>query len=319
MAEQAPEVDATPSLQDRIADKFVKPEQPEVEAKETTESDVEPEAVEAEMPDGDEVESEPASEADDGFEDYELDGASYRIPKELKSRLEAGNDYTRKTTDLANTRRAIDLQHKELALHRERQKFDASVADDVKWLDMADSYIKQQEQQDWSRLTDSQRTNSMLELQSLRSRRDDLRNTLGQKWNDFQQGVSAERAKLKQEAETALAKSIPNWSADTRSAIEKYVVGLGYPELQAQNMAVQDYIVANKARLYDELQANKTAVVQKAQQKQAKVIKTTPRNPMPDKVKQQFAFKKALNKATNPSDRTKVLRDRIGEIFNAGR
>ncbi len=315
MAEQATEVTATPSLEERIADKFVRPEQPEVEAKETTESDVEPEALEAETPESDEAQAEATSDADDGFEDYDLDGASYRIPKELKSRLEAGKDYTRNQQDLANVRRAIDLQSKELALAQERRNFDSSVADDVKQLELIDAYVKHQEGLDWTKATADQRTNALLEIQQYRSRRDELRDTLGKKWNEFQNKLGAERAKLKQEASEALARSIPNWSDDTRGQIEKYVVSLGYAESTIPQMRVEDYIVANKARLYDQLQANKSTVVQKAQQKQAKVIKTSPTRPMPDKLKQEFAFKKALKKATNPSDRTKVLRDRIGEIF----
>lgn len=314
MAEQASEV-ATPSLEDRIADKFVPPEQPEVEAQETTETDDEPEVEAAEeAPDEEAVEVE-ASEADDGFEDYELDGSQYRIPKELKSRLEAGKDVTRKQQDLANVRRVVDLQAKEFALQQERKGFDASVAEDVKNLEMIEAYLKNQESQDWSRATPDKRTEALLEMQQLRSRRDDLRKVLGEKWNDFQAKQNAERAKLKQEASEALSKAIPKWSDETRTAIEKYVVSQGFPEVAASTLGVQGYILANKARLYDELQANKTTVVQKAQQKQAKVIKTTPRNAMPDKVKKQFAFNKALKKATNPSERTKVLRERIGEIF----
>lgn len=313
MAEQAPEV-ATPSLEDRIADKFVRPEQPEVEAAETTEA-VEPEAEAAEAVSGDEAEAE-ASEADDGFEDYELDGASYRLPKELKSRLEAGNDYTRKTTDLANVKRAVDLQAKEFALAQERKNFDVSVAEDVKQLELIESYLKHQEGLDWTKATADQRTQALMEIQQLRARREDLSKALGNKWNEFQTKLNAERAKLKQEANEALAKSIPNWSDTTRTAIEKYIVSTGYAESAIPQMRVEDYVIANKARLWDELQANKTTVVQKAQQKTAKVIKTSPTRPMPDKVKQQFNFQKALKKASNPSERNKVLRDRIGEIFN---
>jgi hypothetical protein len=315
MAEQASEVAATPTIEDRIADKFLSPEQPEVEVPETTETQDEPEAVEAEASDSEEAVEVEASEADDGFEDYELDGAQYRIPKELKSRLEAGNDYTRKTTELANTRRAIDLQAKEFALLKERRDFDASVADDVKNLEMVEAYIKHQESQDWSRATADQRTQALIEMQQLRSRRDDLRKALGDKWSEFQAKQTAQRETLKREASEALSKAIPKWSDETRTAIEKYVVSQGYPEAALSALSVQDYIVANKARLYDELQANKTTVVQKAQQKQARVIKTTPRNPMPDKVKQHFAYKKALSKATDPSARNRVLLDRLAEKF----
>lgn len=301
------------SVEDRILNKLMpEPEQPEPE-----EAEAEPE--EAEVPEPEVEASEDAEVAEpenDGLEDYELEGAQYRVPKELKSRLEAGHDYARRNSELENVRRSVDLQTKQLLLAQERSKFDQSVIDDVKNLEMIEAYIKHQESQDWTKTTDTQRTNALMEMQQLRSRRDDLRKVLEGKWNEFQTKVNAERAKLKTEANDALSKAIPKWSEETRSAIEKYVVSQGYPEAALGSLSVQDYIVANKARQWDELQATKTTSVKKAAEKKGVVIQPRPRNPMPEKTKNLLNLRKAVQRAKTPDEKRRAQLAIIAEKFS---
>jgi hypothetical protein len=313
MAEQATEetvAQAPVSVEDKILAHFMPPE---AEQEETEAAEPEPteEASEGDDPVEGEVSGEPEL-----FE-IELSGEQYKVPASVRDAIMREADYTKKTSELATTRRAIDLQAKELALINQRRQFDASVSDDVKNLELIDSYIKSQEQQDWSRASPDKRTEVLLELQSLRSRRDELGKSLGSKWQEFQAKTGEETAKLRKEAAEALSKSIPKFD-ETKTEIEKYVVGLGYTEVQAQNMSVQDYLVANKARLYDQLQAEKSSAVQKASQKKGKVITPTSRKTMPDETKQYLNYRKTMN---NPKaslqEKQAALKDRIARKFGA--
>lgn len=56
---------------------------------------------------------------DDGYEDYEYEGKKYRTHRDLKKGLMLNADYTRKTQEIAETRRALDARQAEITQQAE--------------------------------------------------------------------------------------------------------------------------------------------------------------------------------------------------------
>jgi hypothetical protein len=80
-------------------------DQPEVEVEADETADIDAEETDAEG-------QEP--QAEDDTEEIERDGVKYRIPKALKDDLLRQADYTRKTQEVAETRRALEMQAQSL-------------------------------------------------------------------------------------------------------------------------------------------------------------------------------------------------------------
>lgn len=296
------------SLEDRIAAQFGAVDEPEVEQQEAS-AEPEPEAQPSE-----EV-AEPESTSSD-YEEVEYEGSKYQVPKELAKAIMQERDYTQKTQQIAEQRRAVELQSKEFALLHEQRKFQESIAGDLDNLKMLDAYIKHVEQStDWSKLSTDQIVRARLELDQYRNQAQALAQAVEGKRTEFTGKLQAEREKLKKETTETLAKAIPSWSDETKGAVEKYVGTLGYPDVGVQNMSALDYQVAWKAMQYDRLQSEKGAAVVKAS-KAPPIVKTGPSNPMPQQVKEKLAYRKAIKKpGLSSQDKAKLIQARLEQQF----
>ena len=296
--EEAPEV----SVEDRIADKL------------DFASEEEPTSDEPEAPEGEEAEAEPESEEEaPEFVEVEFNGQSYQVPPELKDALMRESDYTAKTTETANVRKAVELQQREIAMAQERQQFDQSVAEHVDQLKMLDAYIKHVNQNtDWASLSSEQIVRAKLEIDQLKDQKAEIEKQLNGAWNEFQAKATESRKKLQSEMDSELSKAIPKWS-EVRPEIDKYVAGLGYPEVAVQNMSLLDYQVAHKAMQFDQLKRTASKSVQKATDKQGKVITPSSRKTMTQDTKSQLNYRKQLAKTKDPIKRSKIAEDRAGD------
>ena len=94
-----------------------------MEAPEPEDDEAEPTDPESGEGEGDEAEGEDKAESDDkaqeDVEDVEYEGKSYKVPKELKDALLRQRDYTAKTTELAEQRRAFEAEQQTWKSQRE--------------------------------------------------------------------------------------------------------------------------------------------------------------------------------------------------------
>ena len=298
------------SLEDRIGNMF-DPGGPsdEPEVVDEASSEEQPEVAE-----GDD-EAQPQEDTSEDYQEVEYEGEVWQVPPKLAKAIMQERDYTQKTQQLADQRRALELQQKEIVLWNEQQKFGASVAEDSRKLELLDEYIKHVESTtDWKSLTTDEIVRARLELDQLNRQKQELQTTLHGKYQEFQQKQNSERSKIKQELEQHLAKSIPSWSPDTKSAIEKYAQSNGYPEMAVQNMSAMDYQIAWKAMQFDRLQAEKGKAVSKAS-KAPPVVKPGAVNPMPKDVQDKLNFRKAIKKAPTSSDKARLIEQRLAKMF----
>lgn len=267
-----------------------------------------------EAPTGEDVAAKPESGKEEPeLVEIDVDGEIWQVPPKLKERFMAQKDYTSKTTEVANTRRALEAQQKEIALFREQRAFEESVASDLDHLKMMDAYVQHVEKNtEWAKLTTDQIVRARLELDQLRTQRSELAKALQAKQNEFNQKISNEREKLKKESAEVVAKAIPNWNDETRGAVEKYVQSMGYPEVAIPHMSALDYQVAWKAMQYDKIKAETKSAVKKTD---APVIAPTARkNPMPQQVRAKLDLKNAV-KTGNREKIAAGLDARLEQLF----
>lgn len=287
-----------------------------LEAKFGTKEPEQPETQEPEAQQGEEAQATTESEetTQPEFVEVEIDGETWQVPPKLKDRFMHQSDYTKKTTELSNTRKVVELQQKEVALFREQRAFEDSVSADLDNLKMMDAYVQHVEKTtEWAKLTTDQIVRARLELDQLKSQRGELAKALEAKRGEFNQKLSGERDKLKKESAEVVSKAIPNWNDETRGAVEKYAVSLGYPEIATSQMSALDYQVAWKAMQYDKLKAETKNAVRKAGE--APVIAPTARkNPMPKQVRSKLDLKNAV-KSGDKKKVAEAVDARLGQMF----
>jgi hypothetical protein len=277
------------------------PEQPEQEAQQGEDAPALEESEEA-----------PADQPE--LVEVEIDGETWQVPPKIKERMLAHADYTKKTTETANTRRLLEVQQKEVALFREQRAFEESVAADLDNLKMLDAYVQHVERNtEWAKLTTDQIVRARLELDQLKAQRGELANVLKGKRDEFSQKMSGEREKLKKESAEVVSKAIPNWNDEARSSVEKYVQSLGYPELATASMSALDYQVAWKAMQYDKIKAETKTAFKKAAD--APVIAQSARKTaMPKQVRAKLELKNAV-KSGNREKIAAGLDARLDQMF----
>ena len=241
------------------------PEAP-VEAADEGEPADEVEDVEGDEP-ADEVAEVVAAEPE--FE-IEVDGAVevVRGKDAIKELLQKGRDYSRKSEANARIRDALAAQAMQTKM---AQEFQGAVFEDVAQLRAIDQQIQQYAQIDWATAFDSDPFNAL----KLKEQRDQLREQraakvqeLDSKRAQFQQG-QAQAAQQRIAAEqSALLVKLPEWRnnetrAKEQQSIAQSLMSQGFNEAEvAQLSDHRMLLIARKAHLYDQLQANKAQKVQ---------------------------------------------------------
>jgi hypothetical protein len=307
MAEQ--QVAEQPATESADLDALLEAKFGENEVAEPQQPEGEQEAA-AEEATGEEVSTEPE------FAEVEFNGNKYQVPPELKDALMAQSDYTAKTTEIANTRRALELQQKELAIFKEARAFEAEISAEVDWVRTADAWLKIEDEalgREWPSLTTDQRQERQFQIHRTEKERNRLAKVIEDKRAEFTNKISADQAKLKQSATEVLTKAIPSWNDETRAAVEKYAQSMGYPETVLPNMSALDYQVLWKAQQYDKVKAEAKGAVKKASE--APVIAPTARkNPMPQRVRTKLDLKNAVKSGNKASIEAAADR-RLEQLF----
>jgi hypothetical protein len=167
------------------------------------ETDVQPE-LDA---DGNPIEEQASPEEE--FEEIERDGKKAKIPAWLKSELLMQADYTRKTQELAEQRKAFDAERTthQQASAQERQA-EAQIA-------AIDHQLAQFQRTDWNAWNDNDpfaAQKAFQQFQLLKDAKTQVSGYLGQLQQHAEQERQAAVATRLQEGAAQLAKAIPEWS-----------------------------------------------------------------------------------------------------------
>jgi hypothetical protein len=190
-----------------------------------------------------ETEAQEGQAKPDDTDEIEYEGGKFRVPKVLKDAFLRQADYTRKTQEVADQRKA----HEE----RERQ-FGSQVANYnatrklAGRLDALDEALAQFKNTDWASLYSSNREQfDLLQIQErqLMRARDDAARELQIKVTEAQRAAEADTANRRAKLAENLARDIPGYSTDTASKMEKFGVA-------TYGFSAQEIAATTDARLH---------------------------------------------------------------------
>lgn len=231
-----------------------------------------PKPVEQEAPETQEIEAAedaPEGETDDGSEDYDVDGQSYRLPKDLKAKVDEWRnghlrqeDYTRKTQEVA-------AMHRQVATIAEaarmRQEFESSVSDEMAEIAGINRQLAQFKSLDWNGLDSDLMLKLSFQRDQLRERARELDETVQKKGRDLQQKMNQKQRELEENGRRYLSQTIKGWGKDTEAEVVKAAQEVGYTQEELKSVFDVRFVrLAHKAAQYDRLLASKAQASEKA-------------------------------------------------------
>jgi hypothetical protein len=264
------------------------------------EADPQPE-VPAEQPEEAEevVPEEPAPEEEGEFEELEINGELYQVPKELKDGYLRQQDYTRKTQEVAAERSALDEQRK--AIEAERQAFVQQVQAQQQNFQLyaqvaaIDSQIAQYQNMDWQQLIDNDPVEAMKLDRAFRELREQ-RNNAVQQAIQAQQQIDYQRQQefmqLVERGKAELQKKIPDWSQEKGQMLSEFAQQTyGFTAEEMKYVVDPRHVeVLNDAAQWRQLKAGKPETLKKV----ANAPKTLPKSAPQPKQSTQDVLKKVI-------------------------
>ena len=195
---------------------------PEVPQSQDNEEEA-PEAEEEGTPE--EEQAQPTEEeAEPDLVEIEVDGESYKVPEALKDKIMLQADYTRKTQEVAEQRKQVELAAQQLQQQATLQQQNLA---EYAQLMALDNQLQAYQNVDWSALYDSDPA-EFVRLKEARRDLIDNRTGLANKIGAIQQQQMAEqqqhRAQLVEEGQKVLAREIPNWNSDLAKSLNALAV-----------------------------------------------------------------------------------------------
>lgn len=197
-----------------------------------------------------------------------IDGKDVEVPlSELKNGYQRQADYTRKTMEVSEQRKAAEAERAQA--HQERQAYAANLQRMQAQLEGA---LQQQQQTNWEELLQSDPVEYLKQQHQAQARQAQLSQVYAeqQRMAALQQ-AEAQQAHLRhlQAQQDALLAKLPEWKDDARSkaekvAIREYLAEQGYEPDAINNIAdARAVILARKAMLYDQMVGKASAAAKK--------------------------------------------------------
>ena len=228
---------------------------PEVEVEESVDNGQTEETVETEV---------------EEFDEVEYDGKKYSVPKELKDAFLRQSDYTRKTQEVAEQRKAIE-QHA-MQVRQELEVQQRNIENHAKLVSI-DQTLKQFENVDWQAYSDQDPVaaqKSWFQYQQMQQSRNDLTQQISQQEQQRQFQTQQQIARQLEEGHKELAREIKGWSPEKAKEIKSYALKAGFDEAQLSQLTDPKAVkMLHKAFLYDQMMS-------KAVKPTAADIKPTP-------------------------------------------
>jgi hypothetical protein len=299
MSDQAPEQSL--SVEQRAASLFGQPEKPQQQPQQ-------------EQGDQQEAPIEGQEQQAPEFEEVEYEGERFQVPPKLKKGLMLNKDYTQKTQEHAERVKMFELREQELKLAAEQKAFTESVSQDLDQIRLIDAYLA--EQVDWNSLGVEELIRKRAEREQVQERRSRLQAELSRKEGEFRNSLQGQYEELHTKTREVLAKKIPGWNAEVEKDVRDWALSQGFTAQEVS--AIRNPVHAEtlyKARQYDKLVAQGKTAAQQASQA-APMAKPGSVNPMPQAVKDQLNFRKALSKTAHGSaEQQRLVTQRAGALF----
>jgi len=255
---------------------------------------------------------------DDGLADLDWEGQTLRIPKGLKEAVMRTDDYTRKTQELAEQRRAVDQLREAAQTRQTEAAFHDSVAEENREIAIIDAYLSQASKMDVSQMDMNQLFRHKMELDQVKERRASIVQSITDKRNKFNSELSAKIQELRGKSRELASKSIQGFSEETEKAMREYAKaeGLADPEIDNVLLDPRSYKIIYKAMQFDKVKAGTGKAVEKVGQ----VLKPGAASErMPAETARKLNFNKAMNAAKTSAQKANVIEERLAGVFAKGR
>lgn len=264
---------------------------------------------------------EPDSTPEDSIElaEYELNGALYDVPPDIKAELEKARDYTQKTQKVASERKELEILRGQLESAHKQQEFVKSIQEEATQVQTLEWQIGQANQylrENFDSLEDKEILKLRQQIDMAKEQRDGLTSKLSNKYQEFQQAQEQTHKELLDKSTAILRSKYKDWST-VEKEVEDYALSLGFTEDQVKiaKYDPKQIELVRKAQLYDRLQETKTAAVTKA--KTAPPLKPKSRNPMPKEVGDKLNLRKKLkSQKASSQEKANALGGFLADRFN---
>ena len=314
MNAEQPQGDSTASIEDRVGAALFGSPVKQPKAPPAPQIPDAPEPEEAEAPSPEEPEQEAASDnapqAPETFE-FEMDGEKFVLPKKLEKSLMHERDYTQKTQELSLQRKQAEYVQEQARIANFRVDFEREVATELQKLQAYDSVLSQP--LNLEGMSEGDATKTFLQRAQWKEEREALAKTIREKHQQWAHKTDQALRELASKADETVKQRVPNWNADTWKAVAEHAKNEGYSDIELNSINDPRHkLTLWKAQQFDALKAKASKSVV-----EAKSMKTTPTNPMPQHVKEQLNFRKQLAKtAPNSPERKQTVEDRAASLFS---
>jgi len=202
---------------------------------------------------GDEEGAEPNLEAseDDGYEVVEYDGKEYSLPKELKDAVLRQGDYTRKTQEVAEQRKAFEQQKQQFEQAMQVQQQNQKQYAQLSALDGQLDQYKDINWQKWSEEDPVAAQQGYFQYDQLRNTRQGIAQQIQQQEQTALQQRQQQTVAMLEQGRETLAKEIPGWSEKLAKDIASHGEVYGYtPQEMGQVIDPRAVKVLHDAYLY---------------------------------------------------------------------
>lgn len=245
-----------------------------------------PEGVEGDESEVDEAEGE-ADEQEEGEEPtftIKVDGKEVQLTQsELIERAQKGTDYTNKTMEVAEQRKAVEAERAKVIEHRTQAE--QALAETANRLEAYTKFMESQvgHMPDASML-DYDTAGYLRAKEQYEARRGQLQQAYAARQHIEQEQARQRQAWINERAtatEQVLKDTLPDWSDDTLQALAAYTGKLGLTPQTAESALLEPgfWQLAHKAKAYDALLAKKAEMKPKSEL--PKVSKPSASNPTP--------------------------------------
>lgn len=217
---------------------------------------------EGQEPEAEEGEHEQADE----FDEIEHEGSKHRIPKALKPLFLMQSDYTKKTQEVADQRRAIESERESLTKSVEAQKQHIS---DLGRLKVMEEALDQYQKVDWptARAQNPEQANAAFQdFMTLSHQRDTLAGKVQKAIEDQSQEAQRDFAKRYEETTNVLVRDIKGWNAETAAKVRDFAIGNGVTADELRQVATNPRFakILHKAWLGEQLITKQQAAAKAA-------------------------------------------------------
>jgi len=208
-----------------------------------------------------------ASDGDDTAE-IEHDGQTYRVPKALKGAFLMHADYTRKTQDVAEQRRAIAERDASL---RQQAQIHVEHMHEISRVLAYNDALAQYEQLNWDGLRAQNPVHAQTlwsEYLNLKNQRDAAANLLQASVINRRHASEAETARRYAECEAMLAREIKDWSPELSGKLKEFGMReLGFSPHEVESVTDPRLIkMLHRAMIGDQLMKKTAAAARAAEQ-----------------------------------------------------